>query len=84
VLETPQNFVDSSRTNADSEIKMGLEDVDMQDSWEDTNQTQWRGLGLTDPVKNVEVRPNQPQVVSHSVNGLFIRTGQVAALTRLS
>jgi DNA-directed RNA polymerase III subunit RPC2 len=24
--------------------------------WEHLNQTNWRGLGLTDPIKSVEVR----------------------------
>lgn len=25
------------------------------DEWSQLNQTDWRGLGLTDPIKNVEV-----------------------------
>ncbi|KIJ23197.1 hypothetical protein M422DRAFT_276275 [Sphaerobolus stellatus SS14] len=33
---------------------MGAEDVNMEDAWQDAQRTQWRGLGLTDPVKNVE------------------------------
>jgi DNA-directed RNA polymerase III subunit RPC2 len=33
---------------------MALEDAEMDDEWEQPNRTQWRGLGLTDPVKNVE------------------------------
>lgn len=28
----------------------------MDDEWEKPSRTEWRGLGLTDPVKNVEVR----------------------------
>ncbi|KAF8591774.1 beta and beta-prime subunits of DNA dependent RNA-polymerase [Ramaria rubella] len=31
---------------------MAVEDVEMQDNWDELNRTQWRGLGLTDPVKN--------------------------------
>jgi hypothetical protein len=27
-----------------------------EDDWERLNQTNWRGLGLTDPIKSVEVR----------------------------
>lgn len=25
------------------------------DSWDESNRTEWRGLGLTDPIKKVEV-----------------------------
>ena len=29
---------------------------DEESEWEHLNRTNWHGLGLTDPVKNVEVR----------------------------
>lgn len=33
---------------------MDIEDIEMTDAWDQVDRTQWRGLGLTDPVKNVE------------------------------
>jgi len=29
---------------------------DEENEWEQPNRTNWRGLGLTDPIKSVEVR----------------------------
>jgi hypothetical protein len=29
--------------------------TDGEDEWEQLNRTNWRGLGLTDPIKNIEV-----------------------------
>lgn len=34
---------------------MADEDVEMVEEWDRMHQTQWRGLSLSDPVKNVEV-----------------------------
>lgn len=34
--------------------------VDTEDeAWQHLNRTNWHGLGLADPIKNVEVRPLQ-------------------------
>lgn len=30
---------------------------DDESEWDHLNRTHWRGLGLTDPIKSVEVRP---------------------------
>ena len=33
-----------------------------EDEWDDYDRTNWRGLGLTDPVKNVEVHYTNPPI----------------------
>ena len=33
-----------------------VEDTEGMDEWEELNRQKWKGLGLSDPVKSVEVR----------------------------
>jgi len=51
-----------------------------ENEWEALNRTNWRGLGLTDPIKSVEVRP--PLLDPLSCRCSF-REGQVAPAARL-
>lgn len=36
------------------------------DSWGQLNRTEWHGLGLTDPIKKVEVSGLKPHIALHS------------------
>ena len=57
-----------------------VDDVE-DEEWQHLNHTNWRGLGLADPIKNVEVRLFR---ISPLRTTLIARpTGQVALAARL-
>ena len=53
-------------------IKMAAANVD-DSEWEELNRTNWKGLGLTDPIKNVEVRAVDASDILHMIQ-LLSRT----------
>lgn len=56
---------------------------DAEDSqWDQLNRTEWRGLGLTDPIKSIEVRPSAMPICSWLT--LRKNTGQMATLACFS
>lgn len=54
--------------------------VDEESDWEQLNRTNWRGLGLTDPIKSVEVCIGKRTCVTMSNSP----PGQVAVIACLS
>jgi hypothetical protein len=48
--------------------------------WDHLNNLNWRGLGLTDPIKNVEVRPALPYFLTTTQNGRNRTSGYFSQL----
>jgi hypothetical protein len=52
----------ASQTNEQSTVALHTSHVfirmavDEESEWDHLNRTNWRGLGLTDPIKSIEVR----------------------------
>ncbi len=52
-------------------------EVDGEQDWDQLNKSNWRGLGLSDPIRSVEVRDcsrlraTRPIVVFFRINGSF-------------
>jgi hypothetical protein len=49
--------------------------LEEENDWEHLNQTNWHGLGLTDPIKNVEVRPSDQKNISAQQQHMTIQLG---------
>lgn len=51
-----------------------MADLDEADNeWEQLNRTNWRGLGLTDPIKSVEVRLKLHFAVCFKISRRFLQ-----------
>ena len=59
---------------------MGLGQQD-DEEWDDLASLRWKGLGVTDPIKAVEVRAQRDRT---ALKGLTRGKGQMALITRVS